>query len=144
MPSGGASTPSAMRHPNGRAALAGRFGQPIIACVAIDLQNAIEAGEEGFGILPRAAGGIEVDHAGRVLAAPGSVIAGERPEVSRLCRPAPRVQHRGRRFVHEQLAGPFENRCVKDGIVDVALSADTGCFISRAARNFQEAAVGLR
>lgn len=36
------------------------------------------------------------------------------------------------------------NRCVKDGIVDVAVSTDTGCFISRAARNFQEAAVGLR
>jgi hypothetical protein len=34
----------AVRHPNGRAALAGRFGQPVVAGVAIDLQNAIEAG----------------------------------------------------------------------------------------------------
>ena len=94
----------AMRHPNGRAALAGGFGQPVVAGIAIDLQDAVEAGEEGFGILARATGGVEVDHAGRVLAAPRPVIAGQRPEVSGLCHTAPRIQHRGSGFIHEQLA----------------------------------------
>jgi hypothetical protein len=93
----------AMRHPNGCAALAGRFGQPIVAGVPVDLEDAIKADQEGFGILARAARGIEIDHAGRVLAAPGPVIAGKRPEVSSLCHAAPRVQHRGCRLIHEQL-----------------------------------------
>lgn len=51
----------ALRHPKGCAALAGRFGQPIVAGVTVDLQDASKAGEEGFGILARATGGIEVN-----------------------------------------------------------------------------------
>jgi hypothetical protein len=98
----------AMRHPNGRAALARGLGQPVVAGVAIDLQDAVEAGQEGFGILARASGGVEVDDAGRVLAAPGPVIAGQGPEVSGLCHAAPRVQHRGGGFIHEQLGRPFQ------------------------------------
>ena len=71
-----------MRHPNGRAALARGLGQPIVARVAVDLQDPVEACEEGFGMLAGATGGVEVDHAGRVIAAPRSVIADQRPEVS--------------------------------------------------------------
>ena len=73
-----------IRHPNSRAALAQGFGQPIIAGVTVDLKDAIKAGEEGFGILPRATGGAKVADAGRVLAASRPVIAGQRPEVSGL------------------------------------------------------------
>ena len=92
-----------MRDTKGRAALAGRFGQAVVAGVTVDLQDAIKAGEEGFGILARAAGGIEVDDAGRVFAIPWAIIAGQRPKVSGLCHTAPRIQHRGCCLVHEQL-----------------------------------------
>lgn len=80
----------AMGHPNGIAALARGFGQPVVARIAINLQDTVEAGQEGFGILARAAGSIEVDHSGRIVSAPWPVIAGQRPEISGLCRPAPR------------------------------------------------------
>lgn len=59
-----------VRHPNGRTILARGLGQAVVAGVTIDLQDTVESGEEGFGILARAAGRIEVDDAGRVLAAP--------------------------------------------------------------------------
>lgn len=59
-----------MGHTKGRAALARGFGQPIVACVTVDLQDAIEAGQEGLGTLTRTAGGVEVTHAGRILTAP--------------------------------------------------------------------------
>ena len=98
----------AMGQPNGIAALARRFGQPVVAGVTGDLQDTVEAGQEGFGILTRAARGVEVDHAGRIVPAPWSVIAGQGPELSGLCPPAPRIQHRGGGFVHEQLAGSFQ------------------------------------
>lgn len=94
----------AMRHPNGGAALARGFGQAVVAGIAIDLQDAVEARQEGFGILSRATWGVEVDHARRVLTAPWPVVAGQRPEISGLCRPAPGVQHGGGGFIHEQLA----------------------------------------
>lgn len=92
-----------MRHANGRAALARGFGQPIVAGIAVDLQDTVEAGQEGFGILTGTTRGVEIDYAGRVLATPGPVVAGQRPEISGLCCPAPRIQHRGGGFIHEQL-----------------------------------------
>jgi hypothetical protein len=67
-----------LRHPNRRATLADGFGQLIIAGVTVNLQDAVEAGKEGFGIIARAAGGVEVNDTGRVFAAPRSVIAGQR------------------------------------------------------------------
>ena len=95
----------AMRDAQRRAAPARRLGQPVVAGIAIDLQDAVEAGQEGFCILARAAGGVEVDHARRGLTAPGPVIPGQRPEVAGLRRAAPRIQHRGRRLVHEEPSG---------------------------------------
>jgi hypothetical protein len=76
-----------MRHPNGRASLARGFGQAVVAGVTINLEDAVEAGEEGFGILACPTGGVEVDCARRGIAAPGPVIAGQRPEISGLCCP---------------------------------------------------------
>ncbi len=67
--------------------------------------------------------GVEVDHAGQILAAPWPVIAGQGPEISGLCRPAPRIQHRSGGVLrglrgptgatvlcelHEQLAGSLQ------------------------------------
>lgn len=46
----------AMGHPNGGTALARGFGETVVAGVAVDLQNAVEAGQEGFCILARTAG----------------------------------------------------------------------------------------
>jgi hypothetical protein len=42
-----------MRHPNRRAALAEGFGQPIVAGVTVNLQDAVEAGELGNDPLPQ-------------------------------------------------------------------------------------------
>ena len=97
-----------MGNPNGGAAFARGFGQPVIAWITVDLQDAVKAGEEGFGIFTRPTRGIEVDHTGWVLAAPWPVIACKSPEISCFGFTAPRIQHRGRGFVHEQLAGLFQ------------------------------------
>lgn len=45
-----------VRHPNGRTALARRFGQRIVASLAVNLQDAIKTGEEGLSILASASG----------------------------------------------------------------------------------------
>ena len=107
-----------MRHPKGRAALARGLGQPIVAGITVNLQDAVEAGEDGFGILARAARGVAVDDAGRLLPAPGSIIAGQGPEITGLCHTAPRIEHRGGGFVHEQLGRPFQmlGHPVDDGL----------------------------
>ena len=107
-----------MGHLNGRTTLARGLGQAIVAGVTVDLQDAIKAGQEGFGILAPAAGGVKVDHAGRILAAPRSVITGQRPKVACFCHPAPRVQHRGGGFVHEQLTRSLQmlGQPIDDGL----------------------------
>ena len=56
--------------------------QAVIPGVAVDLQDAGEALQNIIGILPAAPGRIGEGYAGRGSATPGSVIAGERPEVS--------------------------------------------------------------
>ena len=57
-------------------------------------------------MLPAATGRIEVDHAGRVRAAPVAVVAGQRPQPAGL-GPAPAgVENRHPSLVHEQLPGP--------------------------------------
>lgn len=98
----------AMGHPNGTAALSRRFGQTIVTLIAIDLQNAVETAQEGSGILTRASCDVEVDYTRRILAAPRPVIAGQRPQISGLRCPMPRLQHRAVVSSIKQLARPLQ------------------------------------
>ena len=59
------------------------LGQPVVAGVAIDLQDAVEAVQEGFGILARATGGVEVEHARRGPRRPKPGRRGPAPRGSR-------------------------------------------------------------
>lgn len=108
----------AMRPPNGRAALVRGLGQPIVAGIAVDLEDAVEASQEDFGIFARAAESVEVDHATRVLDAPRPVVTGKCPEISGHCRSSPRVQYRSGGSVHEQLGRPLQmlGQPVNDGL----------------------------
>ena len=83
--------------------LRGPFEQPIVARIAIDLQGAREAFEDVLGVLAGSARCIGKRHAGRIVPAPGAVVAGECQEIPRLGLASPRVEHRGRGLVHEQL-----------------------------------------
>lgn len=115
-----------MRDAQRRAAPARGLGQPVVAGIAIDLQDPVEAGQEGFGILAGAAGRVEVDDARQSRSAPGPVIAGQRPKVAGLRRAAPRIQHRRSGLVHEELPGspqmlgqPIHDRLeVEGGLAD--------------------------
>ena len=60
-----------VRKPQRRAALAARSGQPVVAGIAVNLEDAVEAGEELFAMFTTAPGRIEVDDAGRIGSAPG-------------------------------------------------------------------------
>ena len=65
------------------------LGEDAIAGVAIDLENAFEAGEMGDRPLRLAIGRIEVDDAGRIGAAPRSIVAGIGPKCPVFVRPRP-------------------------------------------------------
>lgn len=99
-----------LRHDDGIAPLAADTGHPVVSGVTVDLQDAVEAGEEGFRMLPAAATGIMEHNAGRVLTAPSSIIAGKRPEIAGFCFASPRVQHRRCGFIHEELGGALQIR----------------------------------
>lgn len=88
-----------MGHPNEGTALARGVGQPVIALIAVDQQDAAEACQEGFDVCARPTGGIEVNYNGQIFTAPWSVIAGECPELASFGLTAHRIQHRGRGFV---------------------------------------------
>lgn len=97
-----------MRHADWVAALARGTCQPIVTLVAVEVQDAIEALQYLFRVLPGAAGSIGEDHAGRVIAAPSPVFPGQRPKVSGLCPAPARVQNWHRGFIHEQLTGALQ------------------------------------
>src|SRR5690606_5842599 len=96
-----------MSDPDGLAPLARGSGQPIVTLVAINLQDTVKTAQESFGILASATWSVEVDHAGRVLAAPWPVIAGQCPQISGFCCSTPRIQHRCGGFIHKQLSRPL-------------------------------------
>ena len=66
----------AISQPQRRTAPAVRSGQPVVAGIAVDLEDAVEAVEEALGIFAAAPGRVEVDHAGRIGAAPAAVVPG--------------------------------------------------------------------
>ena len=107
-----AQSPAAMApaigQPHRRTARAAGSGEPVVAGIAVDLEDAVEAVEELFGIFAAAPGRVEVDHAGRIAAAPGTVVAGQCPQPAGLGLAAARIEHRRPRLVHEQLRGLFQ------------------------------------
>ena len=82
----------AMRDNDRLATLAGRFGQPVVARISVELQCSVEPGQERLGVFTVAPGGVEVYHPRRVIAAPTPVIACQGLEVSGFGPPAARVQ----------------------------------------------------
>ena len=58
------------------------IGQCIIGGIAIDLQDAFEAGEMTHGMLGAATGSIQVGDGRRIATAPWSIIARDGPEVA--------------------------------------------------------------
>lgn len=112
----------AMRHSDGRTALSREFGQTVVTGVAIDLQNAVKACKEGFGILARAPRGRRskphradprrpmVDHrwpAPRGIRSLSPRAPGPAPGQSFHLLPGRRLRSMLPRG-HEDLAGPFE------------------------------------
>ena len=85
-----------------RALAAVRRGQALVDGVAVALQQAGVATQQRLGVLGAAAGGVVEHHRRRLTAAPGPVIAGDRPGKA-LLGPAPaRVEHRHAGLVGEQ------------------------------------------
>ena len=78
-------------------------GQHLVAAVAVDLQDAGEAVEVSDRLLGLAVGGVDVGHAERIAAAPRTIVAGIGKELPGLGPATPRIEHRCRRLVSEQL-----------------------------------------
>src|SRR3954471_24182411 len=76
-------------------------GQPLVAPVPVDLENACEALNLGGEIRHRAPVGIDVSDRGRGRAAPRTVINGMAPELTAFGAPASRIEDRHRRLVTE-------------------------------------------
>ena len=99
--------------------------QPVVARIAIDLQNAAEVMENVVGMLARTSRRIGEGNAradepcspSRLSPAPGSVIPCERLEIPILCSALARIEHRCLGLIHKQLGGPLQirNQRIKDG-----------------------------
>ena len=97
-----------MGHADRLTALAGGARQAIVTLIAVELQDPVEAAQDLLRVLPAPVGRVEEDHAGWVVAAPSAVVAGQRPEIPGLGAAAPRIEHRRRGLVHEQLGGRLQ------------------------------------
>jgi hypothetical protein len=86
-----------------------RAREHAIAGVAIDLKGTREAGEMGDRPLRLAIRGVDIDHAGRVGASPGTIVARIGPQLAGLVLPASGIEHRRRRLVGEQLGRALES-----------------------------------
>ena len=84
------------------------LGERAIAAIAIDLQDALEASQMRDRPLGLAIGRIDVGHAWRIGATPGAIVAGVGPELASLGAAAPRIEHRRRGLVGEQLGRTLE------------------------------------
>lgn len=103
-----------------------RHDQPVVSGIAVHLQDAAEALQNPLGMLPSPTRCIGKAHTRRCCAAPGSIIAGERPELSGLGLLGPRIENRCAGFVHEEFCGPFQ--IGHQGIEDRAqLKGGTAC-----------------
>ena len=79
------------------------FSQRAIAGIAVDLENALEAGEVRDRLLGLAVRRVDIGDRRRVRSAPGPVVSRVGPKLAGLGPPAPRIEHRRRRLVGEQL-----------------------------------------
>lgn len=86
------------------------FGKLWIGVVAIDLQDALEAGKMAEQPLGLAVGCIDIGDAGRIEAAPGPVVGGIGPELAGPGAPSTGIEHRHRRLVGEQLGPRSKHR----------------------------------
>ena len=91
-------------------------GQRPIAGVAVDLEDALEAGEMRDRLRRRAVGRIDIGDRRRVGSAPGAIVPRIGPELAGLGPPAPGIEHRRRRLVGEQLRRRLQMR--QDALVD--------------------------
>ena len=90
--------PSHMR-PAEREAHVALFGEDAVAGVAVDLENALEAGEMRDRLRRFAVGRIDIGDRRRVRSAPGPVVSRTGPKLAGLDAPAARIEHRRRRLV---------------------------------------------
>ena len=97
-----------MRHADRVSPLPRRARQTVVALVAVQLQDPVEAAQERLGVLAAPVGGIEEDHPGRVDPAPATIVTGQRPKKTRLGPTAPGIEDRRRGLVHEQLRGRLQ------------------------------------
>ena len=81
-----------------------------IGGIAIDLQDALEAGKMAEQPLGFAVGCIDIGDAGRIEAAPGPVVGGIGPELAGFGAPSTGIEHRHRRLVGEQLGPRSKHR----------------------------------
>jgi hypothetical protein len=86
------------------------FGKLWIGVVAIDLQDALEAGKMAEQPLGFAVGCIDIGDAGRIETAPRPVVGGIGPELAGLGAPSTGIEHRHRRLVGEQLGPRAKHR----------------------------------
>lgn len=114
----------AVGHRDRRAALAGGARQSIVTGISIQLQDAVEALQDLLGMGASTAWAIGEDHAGRVIAAPSTIIPGKRPEVAGLGSAASGVEDRRRRLVHEE---PGRSLQVLGQPVDHRAEVERGC-----------------
>src|SRR6516164_3058633 len=87
-----------------------------ISGVAVDLKDALEAGEMRDRLRRRAVGRVDIGDRRRVGTAPGLIVPRIGPELAGLGPPTPRIEHRRRRLVGEQLRRGLEVR--QDALVD--------------------------
>jgi hypothetical protein len=86
-----------------------RVGEAPVDRVAVALEDAAVATEEGAGVFRPAPGGVAVGDRGRIGAAPGAIIARDRPKVALLRPPAARIEDRHHGLVREQACGGEED-----------------------------------
>ena len=95
--------PPAHVRPAEREAHIALFGKGAIAGVAVDLENALEAGEMRERLRRLAIGRIDIGDRRRVRSAPGPVVSRIGPKLAGLGAPAARIEHRRRRLVGKEL-----------------------------------------
>src|SRR5579862_1014941 len=84
------------------------LSQRLVSGIAVYLQDPAEAGEVGDGLRGFTVWRVDIGHAGRIAAAPRSVVPDISKELAGLGSAATRVEHRRGGFVGEQLRRGFQ------------------------------------
>lgn len=82
--------------------------QLLVGGIAVALHDAAIVGEQLVEMLAASPRRVGIDHSRRIGAAPGPVIARDRPEVAGLRLTTPRIEHRHRRLIDRQFGGGEE------------------------------------